>query len=67
MVGEDENAELLLKHLYKIEIRQDFELWNYLLFDKGKNNYSNVVKKEYYPMFMLDWDIDYYIALNNYR
>lgn len=67
MAEEHEQAEYLLGYLHQLDIRQDKELWNYLLYDTGENRYSQVIRKEYYPTFMLSWDLDYYIALSNFQ
>lgn len=67
MIGENEQAKYLYDHLLRLEIRQDKELWRYLVFGDGENPFPNVVRKEYYPCFMISWDIDYYIALSNFR
>lgn len=67
MIGEIDQANYLKDFLEKTIIKQDHELWHYLLYDRGANKYTTVVKKEYYPIFMIGWDIDYYNVLNNYQ
>ncbi len=66
-IGETAAADDLFAYLEKLELRQDIELWNYLIYDRGENRYPSVIKKQYYPCFMLGWDLDYYIALSNFQ
>lgn len=66
-IGEAKVASDLFVYLEKLDLHQDVELWNYLIYDRGENRYPSVIKKEYYPCFMLGWDLDYYNALSNFQ
>ncbi|MDB5122423.1 MAG: hypothetical protein JWP94_552 [Mucilaginibacter sp.] len=67
MIEETDQADYLRGFLEKTVIKQDHQLWHYLLYDGGENKYPTVIKKEYYPTFMIGWEIDYYNVLNNYQ
>lgn len=62
-----EDSENIFSYIKQFDLRQDIDLWHYLINGEGFNPYPDVIKKEYYPCFMIGWDLDYYTALSNFR
>lgn len=67
LIGKNEAAEdLLNNYLKKMVFERHPELWDFLLNDGNSNPFNPLITREFYPHFIVDWQVDYYNALSNY-
>lgn len=66
LIGDNTEAENIQKNYLKhMVFYRHKEVWDYLL-GKSRDHSSNYEPpKNYYPNFIVDWEIDFYSALNN--
>lgn len=65
IIDDAENIPFLAKHYSRLE--KYYKMGNIL---SSTNNYPQVpsiIQKEYFPVLMVNWDIDYYTVLNSYQ
>lgn len=66
-IGNLEEANNLIEnYLKQMNFYRHSELWNDLLENPEENIIHPVISREIYPHFIIDWEVDYYNALNNY-
>jgi hypothetical protein len=68
LIGDDLEAKKILNdYLKKMNFYRFKNLWNYLIFNEGNNPFPYMIKNDFYPHFIVDWEVDYYSALNSYQ
>lgn len=60
-----ESINILENYLKKMNFYRHPKIWEKLLND-SKDITHSVITNEVYPHFIIDWEVDYYSALNNY-
>lgn len=51
----------------KNKLNKNKKIWSYLLGKSKENPFPEILKRKLYPCFLVNWNIDYYTSLNNFR